>query len=173
MADTDESPLSIASVWSPALNRLMRTNWEDADDADVVNGVDEERREDFRLAALALKYAHDTIGQRSDFNDDPEMAVLATVKAARKYRDALWVSPADVCTMADNFVTIYDTVEEPLQEYLDEHHEGIELAWLNDEGIGRITSSMRKDSEIWQDESALTSSNLVGVWVFRNPDFAR
>lgn len=145
IAITDTERYNVGGAWSRALYALNGSPWEAGDIADTQSGE----------VGEALKYAYDKIGQTED-------GVRAALRAATL--NTSMVSPVDLVEMADAFQVYYDSFDEPLHDYLEEHYDGIRLEWLNEVGRGEIESAVCLDTEIWVDDE-----DLPGVYVFARP----
>lgn len=157
--NTDDTRYSVPAVWSRLYNELKGSPWEDedAEAAPRSAGMDP----DIPLpAAYALKEVYNLA--ESWPGADPEDAVLAVLKAAHKHYGTMFLTPGQVKEMAGKFSVFYEDMDEPLEEYLLDHYNGIELEWLNDQGLREIRAQALRDSEIW----IYDELNLPGVWVF-------
>ncbi|MFF7198284.1 hypothetical protein ACFZAM_31815 [Streptomyces sp. NPDC008079] len=143
---TDTQRYSVPARWSPVLHALHSTAWEAQDIAAADPGE----------IGRALKYAYDRIGHGED-------GVRAAMEAV--VQNTTFVSPVELATVADTFQVLYDDWNTPVQDYLDEHHGGIQVQWLNDEGRREIERGVCKDSETW-----IELEN--GVYVFIRPGYA-
>lgn len=158
---TDERTYSVAATWSTVYTDLKGGDW-DEDVKEVADG----KGDGTARAALTLKYVYDMMSPICGV--DPEDGVLAVLKATQVWRSSLYISPADMATMADNFACHYESFDEPLQDHLDDYYSKLPARYLSDEGRREMKDSICHSSEIWLDDAT-----LGGVWVFNNPDHQR
>lgn len=156
MKNTDETEISVPAVWSPVLREMRGGGFTD-DDVDYFRNAKGELST-HHLAALALKYAYD----KMDSGDDGPLAAL---KAASRWKNMIFLTPAEVCTVADNYASYADGWDTVLDEHLREVYDGFPLEGVTDEYREKLKDAIRRDSEIWVDDD-----NLPGLWVFNNPD---
>jgi hypothetical protein len=158
--NNDDTRYSVPAVWSQYYSELQGTPWDDYD-------LDPYRfwhndPSDVAPAVNAMKHVYDLA---KDWKGaDPEDAVLAVLKAAHRYHNSIFLTPNQVKEMAGNFAVVYASMHAPLQDYLDDHYNGISWDWLNTAGQTQIDQAVVRDSEIW-----VNSEHLPGVWVFNKP----
>lgn len=166
---TDEVELSVLATWTHVLNILQGSDWSDEDVLAAFSDDSEPRR----LAALAMKYTYDRIENKDHgYGED---GVRATILAARRWKDnTLYLSPADVCTMADHFTARWDDFDQVLDDHLLEYYNDFPLRLVTEEGKRELTSAIRGDGEIWIDETnaPVNRNPLPGAWCFANPKYA-
>lgn len=164
---TSTETYSVASVWSTVYAELKGGDW-DEDVKEVVDGETDPKA----LAALAMKYAYDTIEAKPGGYTCGDDAVRAVLKATfEHHHNRSHLSPVEVAEMADNFQIRYAEFDEPLSEHLDEYYNNLSPDWLNERGRKQMESEIHKDSEIWLDENQVVDG-LPGVWVFSKPSWA-
>lgn len=156
---------SVPLFWSRYLSELSGSSWE-GDDLDVWRFWHNEPSE-ARPVIDMLKHVYDTASAWPCV--DPEDGVLAVLKAAKRHRNRLFLTPSQVKDMAERFACRYDSLDEPVQDYLDDHHGGLPHTWLSQHGTQQVVASLLKDSEIW----LVQEPRLPGVWVFNKPGSGR
>lgn len=160
---TEPERYNIPGVWSRLYHELKDSPW-GAEDVDVAP----------ENAGLARKYlpAAQTLGavyERAHMwsGADPSASVLATIRAAHARYPTLFLTTDQVWTMAENFAVFYPDRDVAVQQYLDEHHEGMPVEYLNSVGRVHFDLAVERPSEIWISESPAGSG--TGEWVFNRP----
>jgi hypothetical protein len=161
--NTGDTRFSVPAVWSRLYNELKGSPWEAEDlDAALVN-LNPDPAPETRTAAQALKTVYDLA--QSWQGVDPEDAVRAVLKAAHRHHRSMFLTPAQVVQMAAKFTVFYAEPDEPLEDYLLEHYNGIPLEWLTDTARREVEKAVIRESEIW----IWSELDLSGVWVFDRP----
>ncbi|MFJ1700457.1 hypothetical protein ACIOHC_36300 [Streptomyces sp. NPDC088252] len=133
-----------ADQWREALEEASGHSFDDVDVAENVGPI-----------GTALVHAWDKFGH-------DEEAVTAAIEAGSKELDS-W--DVDWFTkLVEGGVVRYDDFDEAFQNYLDDHYDGIQVRWLNDEGRKALEDGVTRESEIWVEEDSLS-----GIYVFNKP----
>lgn len=152
---SDETTYSSLSVWTPVLNLMRAGSFDDQAIEDVISKKGEWSPE--HIAALVLAYVNDAMDAGAD-------SARAALKAARQYYLSVYISPAQVCAIAEGYLSWSDSMDTVIQEELDARYTGIRHEWLNEDGRRQIASWAKKPGQIW-----ISERGLPGVWVFEGP----
>lgn len=152
-------------TWTGVHSELKDSPWEDED---VENASQTPGGEDVSEVAQALKQAYGHLNGDAD-------TVLAAIGAMVLLGHDRSFSAPEFLALVQGFQVHYDTVEEPLQDFLDEHYGELRLEWLNDKGRAELDSQVRRESEVWVTKEALedtgmwSDGELSGAYVFTRP----
>lgn len=155
------TPLDFDTWWA-YYETLKGTPWED-DDIDLLRFYKNEPASGPSIAAAeALKYVYDR-AKEWEGPVDPEDGVAATMNAVHEFAAINGWAPLWLKEMADHFAAFHKEMDDPMQDWLDEHHGYISLDWLTDHAREEVSKGVQKESEIWVTEGP------AGVWVFNKP----
>lgn len=153
------TPLDFDTWWS-LYEDLKGSPWEAEDLASAVEGIAPVTGQP---AAEALKYVYD-LAKEWEGPIDPEDGVAAAMNAVYDFAAMNGWAPLWLKEMADHFAVMYESMDDPMQDRLDENYSRMPLEWLGDHGRKELEDEVcGKDSEIWID------GEFPGVWVFNKP----
>lgn len=133
-----------ADEWRNALNEASGYSY---DDIDVLENVGP--------LGTALVRAYEKFDQDED-------KVTAAVEAGAIESESWDIEWFD--KLVDGGVVVYRDMDEPLQDYLDDHYDGIKVEWLNETGRRELESAAVRESEIWAEITG------TAVYVFNKPN---
>jgi hypothetical protein len=162
---TDNTAYSTPAVWSVLYSGLKHSPWEADDVDDWQTWFPEDNETDYRPVAETLKWVYDRADKKWRGAFILYEAPLAVLKAALIHYGTAFLTPGQVKEMARHFAVYHDGIEEPMEEYLDEHCGPVGWHWLNEHGRQQVKEAVCKPTEIWIEDSP----KLSGVYVFNRP----
>jgi len=157
---TDSQTMFSYDTWWGLYDQLKGTQWED-EDVDLLRFYKNDPAPT-APAAEALKYVYDRAKEWQG-TVDPEDGVAAAMNAVHEHAAMNGWAPLWLKEMADHFAVFYEKMEDPLRDYLDDHHGNLPPEWLTEQARKNLEKGLRKQSEIWVTEGP------PGVWVFNKP----